>query len=101
MDEEIEMPEMREIDEANMGDYAEFVEMNEFGEVIMKNDCIAQFKGHKDSVYCVTCRPVEPYDVYASGDGADKAIVWQVRPKQQTEQQEEEMVEQHVQKMVE
>jgi hypothetical protein len=73
-----------------MEEYGNFVEMNEDGHAIVKNDCIAQFKGHTDSIFMVACRPVAPFDTYASGDGADKAYVWQVRPKPEVEEKEGE-----------
>ena len=43
-----------------------------------RNDSVAQFDDHKDSVYCVDSLPVAPFNVFASGDGADKAYVWRL-----------------------
>ena len=39
---------------------------------------MAQFNEHRDSVYCVDGLPVAPFNVFVSGDGADKAYVWRV-----------------------
>jgi len=44
----------------------------------VENDSLAQFNLHADSVYMVNVRPVEPFNVFASGDGNDKAYVWRV-----------------------
>ena len=51
---------------------------------------MAQFNEHRDSVYCVDGLPVAPFNVFVSGDGADKAYVWRVTKQAAAEAQEEE-----------
>ena len=63
---------------------SDFAEGEEYmdGQVIQltaeRNDSVAQFNDHRDSVYCVDGLPVAPFNVFVSGDGADKAYVWRV-----------------------
>lgn len=46
-----------------------------------QNDSVAQFNDHHDSVYCVDSRPSEDgATLLVSGDGADKAYVWKIKP---------------------
>ena len=72
----------------------EFAEGDEYadGEVLQltaeRNDSVAQFNDHKDSVYCVDTIPVAPFNFIVSGDGADKAYVWHLTPKEEPEEQE-------------
>ena len=62
----------------------EFAEGEEYadGQVLSltaeRNDQVCQFDEHKDSVYCVDTLPVAPFNIIASGDGADKAYVWKI-----------------------
>ena len=63
---------------------SEFGEGDEYedGQVLQltaeRNDSLAQFNEHHDSVYCVDSLPVAPFDLMVSGDGADKAYVWRL-----------------------
>ena len=43
-----------------------------------RNDSVAQFNDHRDSIYCVDSLPAAPFNVFVSGDGADKAYVWRL-----------------------
>lgn len=64
--------------DVNMND----VEMYGEGEVIaqgeFKSDSIGSFFEHKDSVYCVNVLPREPFNIFVSGDGNDKALAWRL-----------------------
>jgi WD40 repeat protein len=44
----------------------------------VQNDSIATFTNHKESVYCVNVLPREPYNIFISGDGNDKALIWKL-----------------------
>ena len=56
--------------------------MYEDGQVIQltaeRNDSVAQFDDHRDSVYAVDSLPVAPFNLIASGDGDDKAFIWRI-----------------------
>ena len=69
--------------ESEFGEGAEYMD----GEVLQltaeRNDSIAQFNDHKDSVYCIDTLPVAPYNLFASGDGNDKAYIWRLVPNDQ------------------
>ena len=68
---------------------SEFAEGEEYedGQVLQltaeRNDSIAQFNDHHDSVYCIDTLPMAPYNLFASGDGADKAYIWRLVPNEQ------------------
>ena len=44
----------------------------------IQDDSICKFPDHTDAVYDVDVLPVEPYDIFVSGDGDDKAFVWKI-----------------------
>jgi len=79
---------------------SEFAEGDEYedGHVLQltaeRNDSIAQFNDHHDSVYCIDTLPVAPFNLFASGDGADKAYIWRLVPNEQQEQTEGSATEQ-------
>lgn len=50
-----------------------------------RNDSVAQFNDHKDSIYCIDSLPVAPFNILVSGDGADKAYVWRLTKNEHTE----------------
>ena len=70
---------------------SEFGEGDEYedGQVLQltaeRNDSIAQFNDHRDSIYCVDTLPVAPFDLFVSGDGDDKAYVWRLVPNEEDE----------------
>jgi len=41
-------------------------------------------------VYCIDQLPVEPFDVFVSGDGDDKCYVWRMFKEEVTEEKGEE-----------
>lgn len=71
----------------------EFAEGDEYadGEVLQltaeRSDQVAAFNDHHDSVYCVDSLPVAPFNILASGDGADKAYVWRIKKQAEAEAQ--------------
>ena len=63
--------------------------------VEIKNDSVCQLSlCHQDHVYCVSNVPKAPFNTFVSGDGNDKCFVWQVRPRQVTEESKESGAEQ-------
>ena len=86
-DEALAMAEgMDEVNDFETYQESEFGEGDEYqdGEVLQltaeRNDSVAQFNDHRDSVYCVDTIPVAPFNFLVSGDGADKAYVWHLTP---------------------
>ena len=83
------------LEEAGANDFetyqeSDFAEGDEYadGHVLQltaeRNDQVAQFDDHKDAVYCIDSLPVAPFNVFASGDGADKAYIWRLVEKTDT-----------------
>ena len=92
MAEEEEAQALAEMEEGNGGEINDFetFQESEFGEgeeyedgqvlqlTAERNDSVAQFDEHHDSIYCVDTLPVAPFNLIATGDGADKAFVWRL-----------------------
>ena len=80
LDEEGDVNDFETFQESEFGEGEEF----EDGQVLQltaeRNDSIAQFNDHRDSIYCVDSLPVAPYNLFVSGDGDDKAFVWRLVP---------------------
>jgi hypothetical protein len=53
----------------------------EHDEIDLTNDSVVQFRAHKDAIFNVNVRPKAPYDIFASGDSADKAYIWKIQTK--------------------
>ena len=66
--------DVNDFETINEDDFQEGDEYAE-GEVMQltaeENHSLIQFNAHTDSVYCVDQLPIEPFDVFASGDGKD------------------------------
>ena len=52
-------------------------------EEVQQDDSLCKFTNHGDSVYCVDIYPIKPHNIFVSGDGKDKAYVWQIYEVQQ------------------
>ena len=71
--------EVNDFETYQESDFAEGEEYED-GQVISltaeRNDSVAQFNDHHDSVYAVDSLPIAPFNLIASGDGDDKAYIW-------------------------
>ena len=45
---------------------------------MLQDDSVVKFNDHKDSVFCISNVPKEPYNMFISGDCNDKAILWSI-----------------------
>ncbi|KAH0170703.1 WD40 repeat-like protein, partial [Aureobasidium melanogenum] len=50
-------------------------------EIMLQNDSIAHFDGHKDSIFCIAQHPTHP-QLVATGGGDDVAYLWDCSPPQ-------------------
>jgi ribosome assembly protein SQT1 len=50
-------------------------------EIMLQNDSIAHFDGHKDSIFCIAQHPTHP-QLVATGGGDDVAFLWDCSPPQ-------------------
>lgn len=57
---------------------------------MIQDDSVGGFKEHKDSVYCVSFYNHEPFNLFVSGDGNDKALIWRLQKEEPKPEQEEE-----------
>jgi ribosome assembly protein SQT1 len=53
--------------------------MDEDEVILLQNDSVAHFDGHKDSVFCIAQHPVHT-DIVATGGGDDLGYVWDTNP---------------------
>ena len=80
------MAEQEEGDDFETFKESEFGEGEEYedGQVLQltaeRNDSVAQFDDHHDSVYCIDSIATPSQTIFVSGDGADKAYVWRIVP---------------------
>lgn len=50
-------------------------------EIMLQNDSVAHFDGHKDSIFCIAQHPTHP-QLVATGGGDDVAFLWDCSPPQ-------------------
>lgn len=61
-------------DEDGMGDDNGVLE-----EIMIQNDSVAHFDGHKDSIFCIAQHPTRP-ELVVTGGGDDTAYMWDATP---------------------
>jgi ribosome assembly protein SQT1 len=54
-------------------------EMQEDEVILLQNDSVAHFEGHKDSIFCIAQHPTQS-DIVATGGGDDLGYIWDTAP---------------------
>ncbi|KIW04559.1 uncharacterized protein PV09_04311 [Verruconis gallopava] len=54
-------------------------EMQEDEVILLQNDSVAHFDGHKDSIFCIAQHPTRP-EIVATGGGDDLGYIWDSTP---------------------